>query len=299
MHLTQLYSALAQVRPWTLDKMVSMGLAYVPDEVVDLVGLTPMRALALAASHPAVAGVQAHLRLEHLVGNAWAWLVGSSSSRMRGALYGMVGVDEARDAAHDEVRAALLLLALDAELPRPQATESAIETLRSRESNRIGAAQMFRDLVTGPVSLEVLDSLSQPDSGLRINSGSVMAISDAGVHHLELLLKHVHEFGGYAWWWCRRAVLAGVGQAEAWGLAIDGLMSGIAYTDSGLEPSDLARNIEQLLLTLQQLERLVEMRRTSGAVRIAYEAGSRRRGGRALRPPLTSASSRRVGRLLA
>jgi hypothetical protein len=305
MQLTQLYSALAQVRPWRLDTMVPMGLAFLPDDDVDLVGLTPIRALALATAHPDVAGVQAHVRLEQLVGRAWTWLVGSHSRRRRGPMYGVVGVDEARDAAHDEVRSALLLLALDAGLPRPQPTESAIKTLRNRECNRIGAAQTFRDLVTGPVSLEVLDSLNQPDSGLLINSGAVMSISDAGVHHLELLLKHVLDFGGYAWWWCRRSVLAGVGQAESWARVIDGLMPGLAFTDSGLDQPNLARNIEQLQLTLLQLERLVKKRRDCYAASVAeptrfeWRSDPRTRGARPLRPPLTSAASRRVGRLLA
>jgi hypothetical protein len=289
MKLTQLYSALARVNPVKLDATVSMGMAFMPDDDVDLVGLTPIRAMALAYAHPDIAGVQADVRLERLVGQAWSWLVGSDSRRMRGSLFGMVGADEARDAAHDDVRTALLLMTLaspfDSQLQRPRATESALRTLRNRESGRIEHAGMLRTLVTGPVSLEVLGSLSEPDAGILLN------ISDAGVAQLELVLQHFTDLGAYVWQWAHRAVLAGVGESEQWRLVMDGLVPAGSFTDSGPDMTDQALNIEQLRRTLVQLEHLVIERR----VRPRSES----RGLARIKPmPLCTPASRRFGRML-
>jgi hypothetical protein len=299
MQLTRLYSALAQSRPFELDELVPNGLAGVPDDADNLVGLTPVRALALAGAHPDVvgAGGKAHQQVEQLVGRAWTWLISPrQTAYLRGTAFGIVGADYARDAAHEEVRATLLLLALDDELPRPQVTESAIKTLRNRESNRIGAAKMLRDLVSGPVSMEVLDSLSHPDAGLLINSDAVRSISDTGVHHLESVLKHFLDVGAYVWWWARRSVLAGVDQAESWCLAFDGLVPPQDSGDPWVDQGEQLENVQVLQRTLHQLERVVIERAMHARIHAVVEP--RVPEAKPIRPPLCSVSSRRARRML-
>lgn len=282
--LQQLCSALAQIRPFELDELVPMGLAYVLDGSETLEGLTPVCALAIACAHPDLPGRLAplHERLEQLVGDAWVWLAGDTSFRLRWASHGFMGKDPERDAAHEEVLSTLLLLALDSELPRPDAAESALQALRNLESNRIGVAKMLRDLMWSPVSGEVLDSLSFPDAGSLINSDAVRSISNAGVHQLGHVLKHFHEVAGYVWWWARRSVLAGVDRPEAWARALDGL----APSPDGAD--ELAQHV-LLERTLSHLEGLSIERAMSARIQASSnEDVVRVRVSRPLRPPITA-----------